>query len=152
MLETSLHLIDFGTTRRIHSQKVMAETKEYLDKDRIGYGFSDDIYSSRFILAALFPDLYRTEKTDQHTMYTIVLIVLDEFTVLQRAIVQLMHAMSCPERSKCPLCQVIVQYLNALSVSIKQAEAELTWDLVQNSTRGTLQRPASSIDDFYTAG
>jgi hypothetical protein len=151
-VDATLRLIDFGTTRRVHAQKTMPETAQYLDKNRVGYHFADDVFSSRYVLTALFPDLYRTEESDTHAMYNIFSTAPLDATVQQQALVLLMDAVSCPERSMRPQCSDIVEYLTRLSVQIKSGEAEFTEEQLQDIALATIHRPATTVDDFLHGG
>ncbi|MFT4060691.1 MAG: protein kinase family protein [Legionella sp.] len=93
---STMKLIDFGTSHKRGSSKSFAWTPHYLDPHTFGDHFCKDLYAMGIVTMCLFPELYTVTfdkgKTDVSVNKSI-------FTTAEQAVVNLVNSMMHPSHS-----------------------------------------------------
>lgn len=97
ILKGEMHLTDYGTSRKVGSEKHFGWTDAYRSKTSYSYDFSEDVYSMGKTIAVIFPELYSLEYVGKRAVITVT--KKDPLSSFDNAIVNLISAMTCEDNN-----------------------------------------------------
>lgn len=127
---TSMKLIDFGTSHKRGSSKYFGWTREYLDPHALGDDFLKDLYAMGIVTMYLFPEIYRVSFD---TAKANISVNKTSFTVVEQSIVNLVNSMMQSNIDSRCTSEEALQYCNELITHFNQMDEELL-GIIANST------------------
>lgn len=134
-----LTLLDFSTTRKIGSSKIMPVTVEYMDGDHFPNQAGADMFDASYSLAILFPELFYILSGEN---FSVVKRKFDDFSNMDAAIINLFDALSAPHPSQRCTAKMAKQY--CLDVA---AKARLT-DYIDSNELVRILRSTINRDTY----
>ena len=136
-----IHLIDFGSSRKLGSNKTFAETRGFLSGSGYLYRFAEDVYSMGLTAAAIFPELYSSNIINDKTV--IERIKTDPLTVFDQALVTLISAMTAKDWfNRCSIDDAL-RFCQQLALNITRLDE----GLLKKITAETINHSPLSVED-----
>jgi len=145
LINKSMHLIDFGTSRKCHSEKEFAHTAYFSDfngNHSKEYGFYNDVYSAGIVISYLYPEFFT--HNDSYSARTVTPNKIKNIRPEQRAIIDLIAAMMHEKKNaRCTVFDAL-NYLNEI-----QTTKELTFTKLTKIQKATIMKNEVTPEDVF---
>ncbi|HAT1881778.1 TPA: protein kinase domain-containing protein [Legionella pneumophila] len=139
---TSMKLIDFGTSHKRGSSKSFGWTTAYSDPHAFGDHFCKDLYAMGIVTMYLFPEIYTVSFDKDKANISV---NKTSFTIVEQSIVNLVNSMMHSDISSRCTSEDALHYCNELITHFNQMDEELL-GTIENST---ISRVAPTVEHMF---
>lgn len=136
----AMKLIDFGTSHKRGSTKSFGWTPAYGDPHTFGDHFCKDLYAMGLVTMYLFPEIYTISFENGKASFSV---SKSNFTLIEQAIVNLVHAMMHSETHLRCTSERALNYCNELLTHFNQIDASL----LESIANASINRAHSTLED-----
>lgn len=141
---TSMKLIDFGTSHKKGSSKSFGWTSAYSDPHEYGDHFGKDLYAMGFVTMYLFPEIYKVSFQNGRISTDV---IKTNFTIVEQAIVNLVNSMMNSDVNSRCTSEEAHHYCNELITHFNQMDAERLGTIANT----TISRVAPTVEHLFRA-